>query len=434
MQILPNSSHFDSVLELRNAILKYYDYFKLPYERSDVNTIFFHPEENTFEVLLRKNSEKILIPDSNQYPFLYRGQQIDYVPCLPTLYRNNPTDIQIFIERLRQIEFSFLLEQHPVVKSVFKRNNFRIDNIGLAQHYGLKTLIIDLTNNIDIALFFAMCQYKKDTDCYEPIQFEGIHKAVLHIIVPTLLISSNSGIFLEDKISVIGLQPFLRPGIQKGFSFSLNRNESLHSFKYSFNYTKGDSEYYYEKFEKGEKLWIKDILADKAKIISSKTNFSLTTFNKTWDYYPIRSVSKNKLRKSLLASNILISTHNKITSFSENEIEDIIQKWNNEQVDLFIRQVRRKFWNEIAEDKKAGKRHEFRTLEMLKEIELLRLLGNRSGIDEYIKNSNNNINSNKYLNEKVDSVRKKIPGHFELAKSEIFLKRNECIIDSFTNQ
>ena len=321
-----------------------------------------------------------------------------------------------------------MLEQHPVVNGVFKINNFMIDYIGLAQHYGLKTHLLDLTNDIDIALFFAMCQFNKDKDCYEPIQFEGIQKAVLYVIVPTLLISSDKGTFLEDKISVIGLQPFLRPGNQKGFSFSLSRNESLNAFKYSFNFGKEDSAYYYEKFEKGEKLWIKDILADKAKIISSKTNFSLTTLNRTWDYYPIKSLSKTKLKKSLIDSKISISTHNKITSFSDNEIQDIIQKWNNEQVDTFIYQIRRKFWNEIVEDKKAGKRHDFRTLEMLKDIELLRLIGNRSGIDEYVNNPNYSKSSKKYSN--VDNEWEKIPGRFELAKSEIFLKRNECVIDN----
>jgi hypothetical protein len=427
MQILPNPSHFNSVLELKKSILLYYNYFKLPYERNDINNSFFNPEENTFEVLLGKDSEKILIPDSTQYPFLYRGQQKDIEPCLPTLFRDSPTDIQIFIERLRQVEFALLVEQHPVVKIFFKKNNFKIDYIGLAQHYGLKTHLLDLTNDIDIAFFFAMCQYNRARDCYEPNKFEGLKKAVLYVIVPTLIISSENDTFLEDKISVIGMQPFLRPAIQRGFSFSLKRNERLESFKYSFNYTKEDSEYYYEKFKKGDKLWIKDLLADKAGIISTKGKFSVTTFNKTWDYYPIKNVSKNKLKKSLLDLKISISTHNKISSYTENEIKDIIQKWNNNQVDTFIYQIRRKSWNEIDENKKAGKKQEFRTLEMLAQTELLRLVGNRSGIEQYIKNARDD--KIEYPYRKNDTGWKKIPGRFELAKSEIFLKRKECLIE-----
>ena len=65
---------------------------------------------------------------------------------------------------------------------------------------------------------------------------------------------------------------------------------------------------------------------------------------------------------------------------------------------------------------------------MLKDIELLRLIGNRSGIDEYVNNPNYSKSSKIYSN--VDNEWEKIPGRFELAKSEIFLKRNECVIDN----
>lgn len=430
MQILPTTNHFKTVSELKKAISECHDNFSLPYERSDINKSFFDPVNNTFEVLINKQNEKILIPDSLQYPFLYRGQQKEYNPCLPTLYRNDPTEIQIFIERLRQVEFKFLLDNHPVVKSFFQKNTFKIDYTGLAQHYGLKTNIIDLTNDIEIALFFAMCQYNIERDCYEPATAEGIQEAILYVVVPTFHVNPEGDEFLEDKISVIGLQPFARPGFQKGFSYHIKRNECFNVLKYSFNYSKNDSEHYYEKFDKGEKLWFKDILAEKTKKIAFKSRFSVTTFNRTCDQYLPKGISKNKLKKLLNNSNINISTHNNITKLSDDEIKEIITKWNNHQIDDIIFQVRRKYWNEDGENRKVGKRHDFRTLEMLKQIELLRLIGNTSKIEEYPKQNKTNTNFNEQTCKKKDMGWQKVPRRFELAKSEMFLTKEDCIINS----
>ncbi|MCL4482142.1 MAG: FRG domain-containing protein [Bacteroidetes bacterium] len=427
MQLLPTTKHFKTVSELIKALSESDDNFRLPYERTDVNDSFFKPENDTFEVLINKKKEKILIPDSRQYPFLYRGQQTEFIPCLPTIYRGNPSDLQIFIERLRQIEFKKLLDQHPVVKGFFKRHNFRIDSIGLAQHYGLKTDILDLTNDLEIALFFALCPYCKENDYYKPISKGGSQTAILYVVIPSI-IDFKTQTYFEDKISVIGLQPFARPGIQKGFCIHLKKEECFNAYKFTFNYTKSDSEYFYEKFEQGKKLWVKDILAEKAKIIASQTAFSMSTFKQTYEDYSIKGVSKNKLKKLLLESGISISTHTDVVRFSDCELREIVNKWNNEQINTSIHQIRRKFWQEKIEDK-AGKRHEFRTLEMLRHAELLRLVGNRSGIEEDLNQENKNTSSSNHSSNKWSTGWQKVPGHFELIKSETFLEKKDCVVE-----
>ncbi|MEI7830042.1 MAG: FRG domain-containing protein [Prolixibacteraceae bacterium] len=431
MQILPKKDHFETISELKVQIESCFDDFRLPYEISDFNYSFLNPSDNTFEVLVNEHKEKILIPDATHYPFLFRGQQKDHEPCLPTLYRNHTSDLQFFIERLRQVEFKILLDQHPVVNRFFKKYNFKIDGIGLAQHYGLKTDILDLTNDLDIAIFFALCHYNKENDSYEPISEEGIQKAIIFIVLPFVHINPKKGTFLEEKISVIGLQPFERPGVQKGFSIHLEKGESLQAKKYSFNYTKSDSEYYFKKFDNGKKLWVDDVLAKKTKAIASKTEFSFITFNQACKLYLPKGLSKNKLSKQLNLSGINLSTQNSISTFSDLELENIKWKWNTEQVDKCILQIRRRFWNESTDKNEAGKRHEFRTVEMLSQIELLRLIGNRSEIEEHeLTTSNKNIITNRDQSQNnYDSGWKKVPGRFELCKSEIFLKREDCLIE-----
>lgn len=61
----------------------------------------------------------------------------------------------------------FVLEQFDVTQR-FENSHYQVDYVGLAQHYGLKTDVLDVTNSIEVAMFFAMCDYDSDTDSYKP--------------------------------------------------------------------------------------------------------------------------------------------------------------------------------------------------------------------------------------------------------------------------
>ncbi|MCD8291582.1 MAG: FRG domain-containing protein [Prevotella sp.] len=98
--------------------------------------------------------------------FLYRGQNKEFAPCLPSIYRNNPSEAEIFVERMRLTIFKRMLNSHPIVTGFFRPNDYYVDEEGLAQHYGLKTSILDLTSNLNVALFFATCKYDSNSDMY----------------------------------------------------------------------------------------------------------------------------------------------------------------------------------------------------------------------------------------------------------------------------
>jgi tetratricopeptide (TPR) repeat protein len=102
----------------------------------------------------------------------YRGQVAFHEPCVPTLYRpkdngEKKDDVDIFIERLRAIEFELLLQGHPFVKEVYDKGvnvtcmgeqktvPLKVSYPGLAQHYGLQTDMIDFTSDKWVAAFLA---------------------------------------------------------------------------------------------------------------------------------------------------------------------------------------------------------------------------------------------------------------------------------------
>ena len=56
----------------------------------------------------------ISLMPGNQNLNLFRGQKTQNYPlCVAKIYRNNPSEIDIFISRLRQIEFELVLREHP---------------------------------------------------------------------------------------------------------------------------------------------------------------------------------------------------------------------------------------------------------------------------------------------------------------------------------
>ena len=47
----------------------------------------------TFEaVMTGKGEEKCLVPQVGTLHFLYRGQNKEFIPCVPSLYRGNPSE------------------------------------------------------------------------------------------------------------------------------------------------------------------------------------------------------------------------------------------------------------------------------------------------------------------------------------------------------
>lgn len=314
---------------------------------SDINKVIYNKmTEGHFEAVLTGNGdEKCLIPEEGFPFYLYRGQNEEVIPCVPSIYRKNPTEAQIFLNRMRLVEFKHLLDSYPIANGFFKKNNFVVDVEGLAQHYGLKTSVLDLTRSLDVAIFFAVCKYDSKSDEYDYFKDNKTHSGIIYVFDP---IFDNEPIPLSSvdvyngNIRPIGLQPFCRPAAQKGFSAHVKKNESVKCYIYRFTFTCEDSKHYYDLFEQGKTLWIKDELVDKVKAISTMKEFSFRIFNETCLSYKSKDYSKKQLMKQLKKDRVTFGADVPHVVFTREECEKIIERWNKGEGKSFASNIVRR--------------------------------------------------------------------------------------------
>ena len=173
--------------------------------------------------------------------YLYRGQVSRYQPCLPSLTRRlpfGPTSLNEFSEsermnytvsQIRILWFRRLLKSHPLMHwatspapmmklvelhpelkqvSLAEAKLF-VDDIALAQHYGVPTGFIDLTESVEVAAFFAT-HHIIDGRCVPASEGTGV---IYQYSLPPSANVQSAADHLEWT-SPVGLQPFPRPAEQ----------------------------------------------------------------------------------------------------------------------------------------------------------------------------------------------------------------------------
>ena len=203
-----------------------------------------HDQDGMFDAIMMPNGYCKLFPCGLVWNCYYRGQSSYYPNSKPSLWRKGTrhhkgmTSANQFVERLKLCEFAHLIEDYPLTHIFrngiyYKRHDGRTEQVpmwvdaeALAQHYGIKTDLTDLTVDLWVAAFFAATEYHWETDSYTPIKdTEKYEYGVFYHYYDTSMPD------LEGKrisnLQAVGLQPFGRPGKQAGYVLRMRPEENM---------------------------------------------------------------------------------------------------------------------------------------------------------------------------------------------------------------
>lgn len=246
----------------------------------------------------------------NNYPIrnFYRGEVKDYSrgknnsKCRSSLGRklsNLETEeerkVEFFKAKLKIQSFLNLITQ---IKQVREWNFGTVFAYIIAQHYGIRTQFLDITDDLAVALFFACCKYTGNGK-YQPVSERDIAEnnfgshAVLYKRIDNLSVAADSEQMAKD-ILPIGYQPFTRCYKQRGYFIDTMQSGVLvnydlvadHGFeKLYFKRTSEFAAEIYELFDGGRELFhdrSMELLSGLIEEIKAGDSFSEDSFAKVY--------------------------------------------------------------------------------------------------------------------------------------------------------
>ncbi len=177
----------------------------------------------------------------------FRGEPKEYEQCIPSLYRIR-NERQRLIAQLKTLDFIMYLETHPDLKKKEEQGLY-IDYLALAQHYGFATNMLDLTNEILTAAYFA-------THVYDPyfnkmtIAAKGVGQIRWRTEFPEPV----------GRLRMIGLQPLVRPGLQSAYGMILSEDEDFADMSETVKFRQDAeaNQLFHRVFLQGEKMYFPD--------------------------------------------------------------------------------------------------------------------------------------------------------------------------------
>ena len=226
-------------------------------------------------------------PNLKNRAFLFRGQSGFYDPSTPSLLRKR--EGRFVVENIFYEEFVLALKDYPLIRLFWDgielcghRYFFEVNYYGLAQHYGLKTCVMDLTSDIEVAQFFAVTDYDEKNDTYSPVIDESRYGVFYYWdnVRNSFAFQPVTG----GNLSNIGLQVFPRSGKQSGFLYSMYRGQNFHDcpfVKYKlFRHDANMSKSIYKKARRGKLYFPEDELSSLAQRIRRSKTLSGEAFLK----------------------------------------------------------------------------------------------------------------------------------------------------------
>lgn len=218
---------------------------------------------------LQNGSIGLLPVQGTQY--LYRGQTQRFSPCLPTILRNVrsrglslktlPAQVRypLIADLIRADWFCEILRMHPVIKWA-KDEHLDIGKMALAQHYGVPTGYIDLTESYEIALLFATCRRDPDNRTWIPL---GEGTGIIYMLDWANTVGLEE---VRSRIRPIGFQPFPRPREQWAWTIEMTLGEDFESLRgleaMEFKHSPALGQQVLEILNNGTQIYPHDVLAD----------------------------------------------------------------------------------------------------------------------------------------------------------------------------
>jgi hypothetical protein len=207
---------------------------------------------------------------------LFRGQTQRFVPCLPTAVRgigiesqelrevSEPSQARLIVNLIRTSWFVQLLRETAAMQWLNEKSIF-LNEAAVAQHYGLPTGTINLTQSFEVASFFACCSYDPARKSWTPA---GDGEGVVYLVDWTALPPGG-------KIHPINLQAFPQASEQWGWACELRLGDDFDKLpfvvKLIFKQNLAASQRILAQFSEGTALFPEDPLAELAQAITAAT-------------------------------------------------------------------------------------------------------------------------------------------------------------------
>ena len=301
-------------------------------------------QKGCFEAMTMEDGTQILMPLSPAQHSFYRGESNYHEVCQPTLFRKGMDEADIFVERVKRCEMELMMQQYPITdffaNSIHAQDpadewhqlHFRIGFDGMAQHYGIKTEFLDITNEPWTAAFFAATMYDFDTDNYSPIIDTVKHQYGVFYLYNEIPIPG----IISKRIDVVGMQPLLRPGRQSAYVFRMGEKENFNLLaqKTYFRHDAKINQEIFARANKGNRLFPQELLNDKIRNeIVKGEEFSQRAFEEAKQRYAAKE-SEELLKNYIASKHVSISSTNR-QWFSDAEKKEIVEYWNTYQQELF---------------------------------------------------------------------------------------------------
>ena len=312
-QSLNDKTKLPNLLEVLEAVSYDEEKYALIYDEGPFGrTMPMHEDWYDIDQLQNKEGELVYYPRCYVKNRYYRGQTVFYRNCQPSLRRPGMDKYKVFIERLKTCELSSSLRFYPSVRqfhcgviTTFKsgkesRNPMKVDDIALAQHYGIATEYLDLTTDKWVAAYFACAQgeeiYKQDN-----VDSTGVFY-IYH--------NSNP---LSPKFHPVGIQPALRPVMQLGYVMEMGRCQNFNKLAHGivFRHDTSCSMIIHKLFNESKLIYPPDVLGERVKAIVGSSQFSEDTLNDVRSrFYP--SISDAAFDDLVKGSGVTIAKNNEI--------------------------------------------------------------------------------------------------------------------------